>query len=836
MPSPLAIEGLTATDISQKIELLIHNLVNIKDETGHFLLKLPDGRIIDTKGWHDWEWTHGIGLYGLYQYHALTSSPVALSTMQDWFSRRLAEGTTKNINTMAAFLSLAYLYEETRERSYLPWLESWAEWAMHDLPRTTFGGMQHITYLEENHNQLWDDTLMMTVMPLAKIGRLLNRPSYVEEAKRQFLLHIQYLYDPQTGLFFHGWQFTDDGDAQLGHNFARARWARGNSWVTIAIPDFIELLDLPSDDGLRLYLVGVLQAQCRALRALQTKEGMWRTLLDVSEEEGSYQEASATAGFAYGLLKSIRRRYISKEYLDVATRAIKAVIQRISEDGELSDVSFGTGMGKDLKHYLDIERTTKYPGPLLWRASRLPASWRQARGDLYKSIDAIHTEYGPVVRIAPDELSFTNPEGWAQIYNSRPQLQKTRFHFPSAETRKVPESMIMASDADHNRLRRLANPAFTTTGVLEVEPVMQHYVDLLCAQLTEACHEGSQNMVEWFLWTLNDVIGQLALDQEFDCLKKRRMHPWPSFLLQGLKKATIFNQFRRFGITERMLMPLMTAKQLHERNNFFDAANSAVKQRLDREDDEDGDDERGKEKEKKKKRPDIVGLMLREMKDGNRLTHDEVVSNSVLIVGGGAETTSTCLSATFYHLCKTPRVMKKLQDEIRRTFTASGDITVRATSNLPYLRATVDEALRIFPVASYITPRTTPKGGHLIAGEFVPEGTYVSMGQWHMGRSGRLFDNPKEFRPERWLEELGDKGPSGLQADEILKPFSLGPRNCIGKQVALTEARLVIAKLLWHFNMELDGDHPTWVEDARFYVLWELQPLKVRLTPVERCM
>src|ERR1700761_906873 len=112
MPSPLLIEGLSATDITEKIELLIHNLVNIKDDTGHFLLKLPDGRIIDTKGWNDWEWTHGIGLYGLYQYHGLTSSPLALEVMKGWFNARLAEGTTKNINTMAVFLALAYLYEE----------------------------------------------------------------------------------------------------------------------------------------------------------------------------------------------------------------------------------------------------------------------------------------------------------------------------------------------------------------------------------------------------------------------------------------------------------------------------------------------------------------------------------------------------------------------------------------------------------------------------------------------------------------------------------------------------------------------------------------------------
>ncbi|KIW19298.1 hypothetical protein PV08_03592 [Exophiala spinifera] len=361
MPSPLTVEGLQASDIHAKIESLMTNLVSIKDETGRFLQRLPDGRTIDTKGWNDWEWTHGIGLYGLYQYHTLTSSATALDVITRWFSARLAEGTTKNINTMAVFLTLAHLYEKTGDQSHLAWLDSWCEWAMHELPRTTFGAMQHITYVDENHNQLWADTLMMTVLPLAKVGVLLNRPDYVEEAKRQVLLHVQYLFDPTTGLFFHGWQFHDEGDAAAGrggHNFARARWARGNSWLTIAIPDFIEILDLQPSDGLRMYLVSVLEAQCRALRALQTPDGMWRTLLDVAEDDGSYPEASATAGFAYGLLKAVRKRYVPKEYRDVALRAVKAVLRRINDAGELGDVSFGTAMGHDLKHYVNIERTS----------------------------------------------------------------------------------------------------------------------------------------------------------------------------------------------------------------------------------------------------------------------------------------------------------------------------------------------------------------------------------------------------------------------------------------------------------------------------------------------
>lgn len=358
MPTPLSAHGYAANEIHGTVQKLIHNLVNIKDTTGEFLLRLPGGRVIDTKGWNDWEWTHGVGLYGLYKYYSLTGDDGTLKIIKDWFKGRFAEGTTKNINTMAPFLTLAYLYEDSRDKTYYPWLDTWAEWAMDGLPRTEFGGMQHMTYMGPNSNELWDDTLMMTVLPLAKIGLILNRPHYVEEAKRQFLTHIQYLFDPPTGLWFHGWKFDDSVPGQIGHNFARARWARGNSWITIVIPEFIELLDLAPNDPLRIHLINVLEAQARALKQLQASNGLWRTLLDVSEEEGSYLESSATAGFAYGILKAIRKRYISAEYEEMAIKAVKAVIEHISDDGELTKTSFGTGMGHDLQHYKDIPVTS----------------------------------------------------------------------------------------------------------------------------------------------------------------------------------------------------------------------------------------------------------------------------------------------------------------------------------------------------------------------------------------------------------------------------------------------------------------------------------------------
>ncbi len=337
--------------VVDKIENLINNLINIHDETGEFLLYLDDGRTIDTKGWAGWEWTHGIGLYGMYKYYQQTNDQSVVNIIDEWFEDRFSEEqATKNVNTVCPFLTLAYRYEETKDQSLVPYLETWAEYVMYHMPKTKSGGIQHIVYNSENHEQMWDDTLMMSVMPLTKIGQLLNRPEYVEEAKYQFLTHIQYLMDRETGAWFHGWTF--DGN----HNFANARWARGNSWVTIVIPDFLELLDLPEHDAFRRHLVHILERQIEVLAKYQQENGLWCTILD---DESSYVEASATAGFAYGILKAVRKRYISAEHAEMAYKAVDALIaDYINEAGELVNVSFGTAMGSDLDYYRNIPLTS----------------------------------------------------------------------------------------------------------------------------------------------------------------------------------------------------------------------------------------------------------------------------------------------------------------------------------------------------------------------------------------------------------------------------------------------------------------------------------------------
>jgi unsaturated rhamnogalacturonyl hydrolase len=337
-------------DIDQQIRQLIRNLVEIKDSSGEFLLRLADGRIIDTKGWNDWEWTHGVGLYGILRYYQQTKDASCKEIMLNWFRDRFAAGPpTKNINTVAPFLTLAYLHEENPNAAWLSHLEEWAEWLMSGLPRTEENGFQHIVFNSENPQQLWDDTLMMSVLPLAKIGLLLDRPRYVEEARRQFMLHVKYLVDRKTGLWFHGWTF--DGR----HHFANALWARGNCWVTIAIPEIIEMLDLPPGEHLREFLLETHLRQIRTLARHQHASGLWHTLID---DPGSYLEASATAGFAYGILKSVRKGYIGAEFTETGVRAVQAVLANVDASGELRNVSFGTPVFNDLDGYRKVPLTS----------------------------------------------------------------------------------------------------------------------------------------------------------------------------------------------------------------------------------------------------------------------------------------------------------------------------------------------------------------------------------------------------------------------------------------------------------------------------------------------
>ena len=192
----------------------------------------------------------------------------------------------------------------------------------------------------------------------------------------------------------------------------------------------------------------------------------------------------------------------------------------------------------------------------------------------------------------------------------------------------------------------------------------------------------------------------------------------------------------------------------------------------------------------------------------------------------GSETTATFLSAVTFHLLRDRSTLDKLTSEIRTAFVSSSDITGDSTAHLPYLHAVIEEGLRIFPPVAFGLPRVSP--GANVDGSYVPEGTIVSTSNYSTSRDPRYWTAPNDFIPERWLE-----GSAYSDMKEASKPFSLGPRVCLGINLAYLEMQIILAKMLWHFDLQMGRDFD-WIKENRLHLFWTKPALEVRFTPVAR--
>ena len=313
------------------------------EDDEQFLENMKDNNLAgdDVRKYQHWEWTQGVGLYGLWKLYDKTGDVRYKEMLDRFYDEAFKTGLpAKNINTTAPMLPLSFLAEAEKDERKMSVCRQWAEAVMNEYPRTEEGGLIHRTSDSKNEGELWDDTLFMTVLFLANMGRIENRQDYMDEAVYQYLVHIKYLTDRKTGLFYHGWTFNGR------NNFAEGLWGRGNSWLTASIPELFTIIDVPP--YVKKYLVNALVGQVDALARFQDGSGMWHTLID---DKTSYLETSATSGFGYGILKGIHEGLLSDKYKDVALKALKAVADRVAEDGVVKDVSYGTPMGRESKDF-----------------------------------------------------------------------------------------------------------------------------------------------------------------------------------------------------------------------------------------------------------------------------------------------------------------------------------------------------------------------------------------------------------------------------------------------------------------------------------------------------
>lgn len=178
----------------------------------------------------------------------------------------------------------------------------------------------------------------------------------------------------------------------------------------------------------------------------------------------------------------------------------------------------------------------------------------------------------------------------------------------------------------------------------------------------------------------------------------------------------------------------------------------------------------------------------------------------------GSDTANTALAAMFYFLSHHPKVLTRLTTTIRTTFSDVESIVAGSKLNsLVYLRACLDECLRICPPVPMPLPRDVLSGGLQVDGHFFPEGTVVGVPTYTLHHTEKYFDRPFEYDPSRWLVQGADgtKDGEGRSKEEITKareafcPFSLGPRACIGKNVALLQIQVGVARALWLYDLKI---------------------------------
>ena len=349
--------NIKESELRKKLDLVVDKLLNLGGPDNAKELEESGGEAIGffarDFGIREWDWPQGVGLYGLLKIMQYDKNEKYKEFLHDWFAENMELGLpSRNINTTTPLLTLAELNEYYHDEKFEKLCLDWADWLMNCIPRTREGGFQHVTSangdrqgVRLNESEMWIDTLFMTVLFLNKMGQKYQNEEWINEGIHQVLMHIKYLYEKKTGLFYHGWSFNRND------NFGGIFWCRGNSWFTLGILDYVEMFKGTLNPGVRTIIIDTYKAQVKALKKLQAPSGLWHTVLDDAD---SYEEVSGSAAIACGIMKGIRMGILDDSYLPCAEKAVKGIMKNIDKDGTVLNVSGGTGMGMDADHYKNI--------------------------------------------------------------------------------------------------------------------------------------------------------------------------------------------------------------------------------------------------------------------------------------------------------------------------------------------------------------------------------------------------------------------------------------------------------------------------------------------------
>ncbi|KAJ6023759.1 Cytochrome P450 E-class group I [Penicillium herquei] len=426
----------------------------------------------------------------------------------------------------------------------------------------------------------------------------------------------------------------------------------------------------------------------------------------------------------------------------------------------------------------------KYPGPILAKITNLYAGYYAWTGDLHVDMMRCHEKYGDIVRYAPNRILFNTNTAMRDIYSFSKQFQKSADY--AAMVHRAPNTLTLIDKKQHGRKRRTISQGFGDNSLRGFEDTIMGLVRTFCDALAQDTPTGEwsppQNMAKWSNYLTFDIMSSIIFGESFDLLT----NPKNRGIVQAIEDSNV-----RTGVllqapelSTRRLDRKLFPQAIVGRNMLIRFVNQLLQKRM---------------SAKPLKRNDVFSFLLDavdpETKQG--FTPAEIGAESTTMIVAGSDTTSTAIASTFFYLCRNPDAYERVKNEVRAAFADPTDVTLGADlTGCVYLRACIDESLRMSPPASSSLFREVIQDGVTIDGHVIPRGYDVGTCIYAIQHNAEYYPEPFEFHPERWLDEA-DKVKVARSA---FTPFSLGPRSCLGKGLALTELTLTMAYLLTKFD------------------------------------
>lgn len=380
------------------------------------------------------------------------------------------------------------------------------------------------------------------------------------------------------------------------------------------------------------------------------------------------------------------------------------------------------------------------------------------------------------------------------------------------------DAVSIAEDDQWRRIRSVLSPSFTSGRLKEMFDIMkQHSAVLISSMKKKADKDEPLELKEFFGPYSMDVVTSTAFSVDIDSLNNPS-DPFVTNIKKMLKfdlLSPIFLTVAFFPFMGPILEKLEFSFFPTSVTDFFYAALQKIK--IDR------------EGSKQKTRVDFLQLMIDSQQNNNSkqdkgLTDHEILSQAMIFLFAGYETTSSSLTFLSYNLATNPQVMKKLQEEVDATFPNKAPIQYQELMQMEYLDCVINESLRLFPIASRL--ERVAKASVEINGFVIPKGMVVMVPTWPMHRDPEIWPEAEKFKPERFSKENKETiDPYSYM------PFGAGPRNCIGMRFALVVMKLAIVEILQRYSFSVCKETEIPFELDIQGLLQPKRPIKLKLVP-----